>query len=182
MQFSYIRNSRRDDVEIPEFFFVRDDGVAVNADAILPSKDNKMDIGNGCTLFFDGFQGELNIPSGYCREGLVSNVRRCLREARTAAVKKSRGKKIKCRLSIDPTIEVLPAVLAAADEEARIFGCDPDFDAYSGGSNPPGPDAETHLLRYSGGHIHIGYGREENRQASQSMEEERSNQVTTQTL
>lgn len=144
----------------PEFFYLRDDDVAMNADKFLPGKDNKLVAPYNCTLFFDGFQGELNMPSSYCREGLVNLTRTCMRKARAEAGKKSRGKH-KYRIAIQPVTEVLPEILEKAHEEARIFGCDPDFDAYaSGSSNPPGPDAETHYMRYAGGHIHIGYGTE----------------------
>lgn len=42
------------------------------------------------------------------------------------------------------------------DERARIFGCDPDFNAYTGGT--PNTVGNTNTTwRCSGGHIHIGY-------------------------
>jgi hypothetical protein len=63
---------------------------------------------------------------------------------------------VKYNVVIEPVVPVDPDILAAAHEEAREFGCDPDFDAYIGAANPPGPDADTHYFRYSGGHIHIG--------------------------
>lgn len=41
-------------------------------------------------------------------------------------------------------------------DNARMFGCDPDFNAYTLGKNPP-PDREDEQLRAAGGHIHISY-------------------------
>ena len=141
----------------PEFFFQRDDGVAINADYFLPhrTKPKKFD-GTMNTLFFDGFQGELNFQSGTCREGVLRRVRGGLSAAYQVALAKSKIDGVKYRVALESTVPVEAEILAAAHEEAREFGCDPDFDAYSGGANPPGPDAEDHLFRYSGGHIHIG--------------------------
>lgn len=41
------------------------------------------------------------------------------------------------------------------NEQARLFGCDPDFNTYTLNQNLP-PSADTNL-RTAGGHIHIGY-------------------------
>lgn len=44
-----------------------------------------------------------------------------------------------------------------AHEQARHFGCDPDFDAYTGGNVREVPATlATGRKRYAGGHIHIG--------------------------
>ena len=41
-------------------------------------------------------------------------------------------------------------------EAALVFGCDPDFNAWSGEVNPK-PKAADETLRSCGGHIHVGY-------------------------
>lgn len=41
--------------------------------------------------------------------------------------------------------------------EAKELGCDPDFNAYTGGLENPSPDSTT-SLRGAAGHIHIGWG------------------------
>jgi hypothetical protein len=141
----------------PEFFFKRDDGVAMNADYFLPHRKKKYNAdGSSVQLFFDGFQGELNFSSGTCREGVLRRIRTGLRHAHNIALAKSKKDGVKYRVALESMVPVEADILAAAHEEAREFGCDPDFDAYSGGANPPGPDAEDHLFRYSGGHIHMG--------------------------
>lgn len=48
-------------------------------------------------------------------------------------------------------------VLTSFGPQALEFGCDPDFNAYTGSVNPP-PGART-TLRTAGGHIHVGYPR-----------------------
>jgi len=43
-------------------------------------------------------------------------------------------------------------------EQNRVFGCDPDLNAYKGGEpNPPVDPARVGNNRFCGGHIHIGY-------------------------
>lgn len=39
---------------------------------------------------------------------------------------------------------------------AKVFGCDPDFNAYTGEKNPP-PKANDPCLRSAGGHIAVGF-------------------------
>ncbi len=41
-------------------------------------------------------------------------------------------------------------------ENAKMFGCEPDFDAWKGGVMNPKPNVEG-CMRSCGGHIHIGY-------------------------
>lgn len=55
---------------------------------------------------------------------------------------------------------------ALDNQQARVFGCSPDFDAHRQGAALPPPNAE--LLaesdgewRFAGGHVHIGYERTE---------------------
>jgi hypothetical protein len=42
-------------------------------------------------------------------------------------------------------------------DEAKKFGCDPDYNAWSGEKNTPPDDCTTSTFRSCGGHIHIGY-------------------------
>lgn len=41
-------------------------------------------------------------------------------------------------------------------DQAKVFGCEPDYNAYTGEENPR-PEAENPNLRSAGGHIHLGY-------------------------
>ncbi len=41
---------------------------------------------------------------------------------------------------------------------AKEFGCDPDFNAWTGKKNPK-PKAEDETLRSCGGHVHVGYAK-----------------------
>lgn len=60
---------------------------------------------------------------------------------------------------------VEPAVVFDKDyydscpEEAKVLGCDPDFNAWQDGIPNPGPDGST-PLRTASGHIHIGWAKD----------------------
>ena len=56
-------------------------------------------------------------------------------------------------ISIDASAEMPESELA--DPLARVFGCDPDFDAWNLRINAP-PKSPNPALRSAGGHIHIG--------------------------
>ncbi len=65
-------------------------------------------------------------------------------------------------LSSDQQLYIISAYEFGADQlksaQAKKFGCDPDFDAYTGGKMPRQiPKSMTEgRFRYAGGHIHIG--------------------------
>jgi hypothetical protein len=42
-------------------------------------------------------------------------------------------------------------------DECKMFGCDPDMNAWTMQVNEPPPDAGTNTFRSCGGHIHVGY-------------------------
>lgn len=59
--------------------------------------------------------------------------------------------KLLCR----PSIKFSKGVWTEADDNSKILGCEPDFNAYTGEANPKpeGPDR----FRTAAGHIHIGW-------------------------
>jgi hypothetical protein len=124
----------------------------VASDQFFPGKEKpwKFDSDNkGLALFFDGIQAEMNVPASTCRESLSYYIRTCLRKANDKIGKKH-------SIVMQPSIRVKQSVLNNADPEARIFGCAPDFNAYTLGQNTPEMDASRHPYRYAGGHIHLG--------------------------
>jgi hypothetical protein len=50
----------------------------------------------------------------------------------------------------------LPSELRGFGKSAFVFGCDPDFNAWTGEPNPR-PECDDPGLRTAGGHLHIGY-------------------------
>lgn len=67
---------------------------------------------------------------------------------------------------LDLSLKFKPSVEFTADqlntEQALVFGCDPDFSAWTGEMNPPIDPFEVGMLRTCGGHVHVGFEVDEN--------------------
>lgn len=137
----------------PEFFIVsRKTHRVITADKVLPPKSNKLKISDG-SVFFDGVQAEVNLNTGYtCREFLCRDLRYVLNDA----INHINSKTKKYDILIEASVPVTKRQLKDADDECKRFGCDPDINAYTRDLNKSEIDAETHLIRYAGGHIHLG--------------------------
>lgn len=136
----------------PEFFVADKTGVIMPSDKFFPDKENPLKINNnneGSKMFFDGIQAEINFPAATCRESIVYYIREGLQFAKNKI-----GKDY--TIVIEPSVEMTQQCIDDADPEARRFGCMPDFNAYTLDQNTPEMDASKHMLRYAGGHIHVG--------------------------
>lgn len=58
-------------------------------------------------------------------------------------------------LAIQPVAHFGKEYMATLPEEALVLGCDPDYDAYTGGINAP-PNMDN-PFRTAAGHVHIGW-------------------------
>ena len=56
---------------------------------------------------------------------------------------------------IQTSYEFEQAMMESFGDEAFVFGCDPEFSAYTGAIMNK-PDANS-MLRTAGGHVHVGY-------------------------
>lgn len=135
----------------PEFFIADKKGTILAADKFLPDKHSPRQVDGSLknVLFFDGIQAEINVAHSQCRESIGRFLQLSLREAVEAIGSDN-------QIVIKPSTRVTKKVIAEAKPEARIFGCEPDFNAYTCGVNTSEIDATTHPYRYAGGHIHIG--------------------------
>jgi Phage phiEco32-like COOH.NH2 ligase-type 2 len=105
-------------------------------------------IGEGFAVQEDNVALEFNIPPSHSKAEFVSNLVKATRylEQQICA---PYGWKFDKRSAISFAMEELE------DERAFIFGCEPDFNAWTGRVNPR-PMAEDIALRSAGGHVHIG--------------------------
>jgi hypothetical protein len=98
----------------------------------------------GFTLQEDNVALELGIPPAVSADEFVRNIRTAML-AGLRAIPETRFSKMSC--TIFPKEEM-------NDPAAHIFGCEPDFNAWTGQENikpePPHP-----LMRSAGGHVHI---------------------------
>jgi len=107
------------------------------------------DLGDGYAVQEDNVAIEFNIPPAEGRSQFVKSVAGTL-DFLAGMVKDSYGF----------TIAEISAASFPAEElanpEAHVFGCDPDFNAWTKEVNFK-PTAEDKALRTCGGHIHVGY-------------------------
>jgi hypothetical protein len=132
----------------PELFFKNQQQLISVVGKLGGSKTNPMPIGNGCAIQEDNVAAEFCIPPANSAQEFVSSINFALSDIETRA----------------SALGLTLASLVASGEfskdqlnnrQARTFGCDPDYNAYTGEPNPR-PRAANKLLRSAGGHVHVG--------------------------
>lgn len=106
-------------------------------------------IGEGFCVQEDNVAMEFNIPPSYSKQEFVSNIVKAtdFLENNIAA---ANGWRFDKRSAIQFAMEELD------DPRAFVFGCDPDYNAWTGRINPR-PHSDDRTLRSAGGHVHIGW-------------------------
>lgn len=137
----------------PEFFIEDKKGNLVCPANIIPgSKVNPVQLlglPNGCMQQVDGMAVEFNIPAAQSRD-YFSNYVTQTRDFLFTTLS-TKGYKVRHT----PIATFSEEVLRSAPIENQRLGCDPDYNAYTGMTNPR-PD-EYSLMRAAGGHIHLGW-------------------------
>ena len=105
-------------------------------------------IGEGFCVQEDNVAMEFNVPPSNSKEEFVSNIVKAT-DFLENVIAAANGWKFDKRSAISFAMEELD------DPRAFIFGCDPDYNAWTGRVNPR-PVAEDKALRSAGGHVHIG--------------------------
>ena len=144
----------------PELFLQNGAGRIIPCVGVIPGSKSKPHLVGGFGLQEDNVMVEFTTPPVCDPSELVPTARTGLATALGF---------VRTKLK-DKTIEALPACsatfsraeLAGLGPQAMMFGCSPDFDAYSGGQmhpivNPTQFDSGDTSLRFAGGHVHIGY-------------------------
>ena len=132
----------------PELFFRNQDQLISIVGKLGGSKTNPMPIGNGCAIQEDNVAAEFCVPPAETAASFVDSINFALSDLKTRAE------------SLGLTLAALTASGEFSKDQlnnrqARTFGCDPDFNAYTGSANPR-PKADNKLLRSAGGHVHVG--------------------------
>jgi hypothetical protein len=132
----------------PELFFRNQEKLISVVGILGGSKTNPYPIGNGCAIQEDNVAAEFCIPPANDAKEFVASINFALSDINNRAAK----------------LGLTLAALTASGEfskdqlnnrQARTFGCDPDFNAYTGEPNPR-PRSDNKLLRSAGGHVHVG--------------------------
>lgn len=134
----------------PELFVLNESGRPVTAAGLIPgTKEEPHKVKDGAVQV-DGMAAEFNIdPCSSFEEfdgriqSVLSQLTKMLPNGHT--------------LTAVPSIRFAEEDFKMAPDEAKVLGCNPDFNAWTGKVNPPPHDAENPYLRTASGHIHIGW-------------------------
>lgn len=133
----------------PELFLKRGT-IFQSAYGVIPgTKHDPFKVPNGA-IQVDGMALEFNIDPADSKEEFGNNVGHVLSTLRNMVP-------MDFDLEISPVAEFDPEYMENQPEEAKMLGCDPDFDAYLEQANPA-PDQHP-TMRTAAGHVHIGWGK-----------------------
>lgn len=132
----------------PELFLVDPHNNFISAIGLIGGTKRKpLDIGQGCAVQEDNVAVEFNIPPASTVEAFIAS---------TQYAMDSIAQRVKERnLLLSITASKVFSNEQLAHPEARVFGCDPDYNAWTKKVNPA-PHAKDPNLRSAGGHVHIG--------------------------
>lgn len=130
----------------PEFILVDKNNKPKSAISILPKKSHVKPL-KGNTFYYDNVLAEIAVKPSFTKEEFLSNIKFCLRSLSRLVS----PFKFEIISSIDyPQKELI-------NEEARIVGCNPEWNVYSFKCVlPPEEIIQKTSFRSVGGHIHVG--------------------------
>lgn len=132
----------------PELFLETVDGKFISSIGIIGgSKANPQPIGEGCAIQEDNVAVEFNIPPAEEVDKFVNSMQYALGHLAKQVVDKGLFLSVTASKVFDDDQLDHP--------RARVFGCDPDYNAWLKKQNNP-PKAANKNLRSAGGHVHIG--------------------------
>lgn len=137
----------------PELFLADSNGKFISAiNKFGGTKDHPrpMGIGDGFGVLEDNVMVEFNIPPAMSDRQFSEHIQKALNaiEGEAKGMGLSLANNASCRLDADQL----------ADWQAFVFGCEPDYCAYTGDKNPRPNTEDDPTFRSAGGHVHIGAG------------------------
>lgn len=139
----------------PELFIInKNTGKVVSSIGLIPGEKGNAwrgdDMPAGFGLETDNIVAEFNIPPVTNMQSFVNNIEYMKNYIKKFVSDKNKDLGIKCSASelVDP--EQLNS------KQAKLFGCDVDYNAWTESANPK-PEGNRTNLRSCGFHIHIGY-------------------------
>lgn len=136
----------------PEVFVADNTGLRSIIGTIGGTKDEPRRLarlGDGFAVQEDNVAMEFNIPPSNSREAFLHNVVQ-VRDFLNTLVNDAFGFHM-----VNSSAEVFPDA-ELESPMAHVFGCDPDYNAWTLAKNPL-PRSDNKNLRSCGGHIHVGY-------------------------
>lgn len=137
----------------PEFFAKSGDKIVSVAGLLGCTKEKKLELAPDVRLQEDNVLAEFDINPQEGFEAFNDNVKRGL----DLVNKKLNEHRMELAFGVSSYVYT-QAELESFDKSAFVFGCTPDFNAFTGQKNPS-PQAADAGLRTAGGHVHLGYGK-----------------------
>lgn len=135
----------------PEFF-LKDTktGLHVSAAGLIPGTKDAPHKVEGGAIQVDGMAAEFNIDPVDNFADFNSNINKVLKAMRDI---------VPSHLEFDfsPAVIFNEEIFDNAPDDAKILGCTPDYNAWTGDLNPPPADPDNPYLRTASGHLHIGW-------------------------
>lgn len=132
----------------PEFFMVNKERKLISSIGKFGgTKTHPAPLGNNCYIQEDNVAVEFNIPPSDTVDKFLEHISYSLRMIESRAN------------AMGLFSSIVPAAHFDKDQlnhpKATVFGCDPDWNAWTKDKNNP-PDCEDKSLRSAGGHVHVG--------------------------
>lgn len=131
----------------PEFFLKRGSKYISAIPHIKGTKYEPVPLPNGGTVQRDNVAVEFATDPASSSEDFVEKIRKCLSDVCKLVPEG-------CELAVDPSANFDPDQVD--DWEAKEFGCDPDYNAWSLTENEKPFVSDTDTFRSCGAHIHVG--------------------------
>jgi hypothetical protein len=134
----------------PEMFVKDAEDNLVSAVGLIPgSKDEPHKVERG-TVQVDGMAAEIGIDPADNFKDFNDSIVAVMRQLK-AMLPKGYG------LVLEPAVRFSQLVMDAQPDTAKVLGCDPDFNAWTGEINPYPDTISDPLLRTASGHLHVGW-------------------------
>lgn len=133
----------------PELFVVDSDGEFVCPDFLPGTKAEPYPVKYGAVQR-DGMAAEFNIEPVRTFSQFERNITTVMDEMRKFLPPGY-------EYVIKPSATFSEKAWDNAPEDAKVLGCSPDFNAWTGAPNPPPQDPDNPTLRCAGGHLHFGW-------------------------
>lgn len=138
----------------PELFIVDNNNKVISAVGLIPGEKGNPyvadDMPKGFGIEIDNILGEFNIPPATSKQSFITNINYMKNYIDNFVKQINPNYGIQCiasRMVDDDQLQ---------SDEAKLFGCMPDYNVYTEKKNKK-PNAKNQNLRSAGFHIHIGY-------------------------
>jgi hypothetical protein len=132
----------------PELFVTDNTGKFVSAHGMVNGTKEKPHVVDNGAVQVDGMALEFNIDPATNQDEFLANINSVMSQLAQMVPEYN--------LNAVPIAEFGKKVMDEAPDEAKELGCDPDFNAWTGGNVNTKPNGEV-SFRTGAGHIHIGW-------------------------